>query len=311
MKSLMKRLITTWTRLGSAGGIAAIFCLLVVLIALLAPFLAPLDPDRQDLAARLLPPFSGDHIFGTDSLGRDILSRLIVGTRASLVVAFTAVSISLVIGVGIGLVSGYFGGKLDAVLMRFVDAFLAFPFLLLAITIIAILGPGTRNIIIALIVSEWVVYVRLVRGETLSLREREFIMSARMLGVSKPAIMIKHILPNIYGPILVVSTLELGIVIVTEASLSFLGLGGNASTATWGAMLADGRSHLSTAWWLATLPGLAIFLVVLAVNMLGDALRDYTDPRMKGYRRGGEIPTTEIAEPSPPMELPPVESSIR
>ena len=194
-------------------------CAVFAVVGVFAPLLTPVDPQHQDLTARLRPPLSPGHVFGTDMLGRDILSRLIAGARESLMVAVVAVAISVVVGVAVGLVSGYFGGLLDSLLMRFVDAWLAFPFLLLAITIIAILGPGTRNVIIALVASEWVVYVRLVRGETLSIREREYVTSARVLGVSRTAIMVKHILPNIYGPILVVSTLELGIVIVTEASL--------------------------------------------------------------------------------------------
>lgn len=165
--------------------------------------------------------------------------------------------------------------------MRIIDAWLAFPFLLFAIAVVAILGPGLRNVIIALIASEWVLYVRLVRGETLSLREREFVASARMLGVRDSAIMIKHILPNTFAPIMVVATLEIGVVIVTEASLSFLGLGVDAATPTWGAMLADGKAYVTTAWWLALLPGLLIFVIVLAVNLVGDALRDLLDPKTK------------------------------
>ena len=287
-------------RLGKSAGLALAVCGVFVVAGVFAPLLTPKNPQHQDLTARLLPPLSPGHFFGTDMLGRDILSRLIAGARESLFIAVVAVAISVVLGVGVGLVSGYYGGLLDSIMMRIVDAWLAFPFLLLAITIIAILGPGTRNVIIALVASEWVVYVRLVRGETLSIREREFVTSARMLGVSRTAIMVKHILPNIYGPILVVSTLELGIVIVTEASLSFLGLGASAGTATWGSMLSDGRDYLATAWWLATIPGLAIFIVVLAVNLLGDALRDYTDPRMKTYRRGGEL---SVGTSAPAPEL--------
>ncbi|WAX55157.1 ABC transporter permease [Jatrophihabitans cynanchi] len=287
-------------QLGLAATLAALVCAAFAFVGAFAPLLVPDDPQHQDLTARLRAPLSAGHPLGTDVLGRDILSRLIAGTRESLLVAVIAVGISVVAGVAIGLVSGYFGGLLDSLLMRVVDAWLAFPFLLLAITIIAILGPGTRNVIIALVASEWVVYVRLVRGETLSIREREYVTSARMLGVSRTAIMVKHILPNIYGPILVVSTLELGIVIVTEASLSFLGLGANAATATWGAMLADGRAYLATAWWLATIPGLAIFVIVLAVNLLGDALRDFADPRMKAHRRGSELSAT-WPEPDPQL----------
>jgi ABC-type dipeptide/oligopeptide/nickel transport system permease subunit len=256
-----------------------------VVAGLFAPLLAPQDPNAQDLAARLQGPLSPGHLLGTDSLGRDVLSRLIYGTRVSLVVGFAAVGISGAIGVIVGLLSGYFGGFVDTVFMRIVDAWLAFPFLLMAIAIVAILGPGLTNIVIALVITSWVVYARLVRGETLSLREREFVLSSRGLGASRMSLMAKHVLPNILPPILVVATLELGVVIVTEASLSFLGLGADASQPSWGSMLADGRAYITHAWWLATLPGLAIFLVVLAVNVLGDGVRDALDPRQESARR--------------------------
>lgn len=267
----------------------AMFALAVVVAfvvaGLFAPWLAPQDPNAQDLAARLQGPFSPGHLLGTDSLGRDVLSRLIYGTRVSLVVGFAAVGISGAIGVVVGLLSGYFGGYVDTVFMRIVDAWLAFPFLLMAIAVVAILGPGLTNIVIALVITSWVVYARLVRGETLSLREREFVLSSKGLGASPISLMAKHILPNILPPILVVATLELGVVIVTEASLSFLGLGADASQPSWGSMLADGRAYITHAWWLATLPGLAIFLVVLAVNVLGDGVRDALDPRQESARR--------------------------
>jgi peptide/nickel transport system permease protein len=260
-----------------------------VVVGVLAPVLAPQDPNAQDLVARLKPPLSPGHVLGTDVLGRDVLSRLIYGTRVSLVVGFTAVALAGVLGVVVGLVSGYFGGWVDSVFMRVVDAWLAFPFLLMAIAIVAILGPGLKNIVIALAITGWVVHARLVRGETLSLREREFVLSARGLGASRPAIMVQHILPNILAPILVVATLELGVVIVTEASLSFLGLGADASQSSWGQTLADGRAYITQAWWLVTLPGLAIFVVVLAVNVLGDGIRDALDPRLQS-RRNADTP---------------------
>lgn len=259
---------------------AAIVVLLgFVVIGIFAPWLAPYDPNAQNLAMRLQPPLTEGHLLGTDGLGRDVLSRLIYGSRVSLMVGFSAVLLAAVLGIAIGLVSGYLGGWVDSVLMRIVDAFLAFPFLLLAIAIVAVLGRGLDNIVIALVITGWVLYARLVRGETLSLREREFVLSARGLGTNPFAIMFKHILPNCMAPILVVATLEIGIVIVTEASLSFLGLGASASEPSWGSMLADGRAYVTRAWWLATLPGLAIFVIVLAVNVLGDALRDALDPR--------------------------------
>ena len=203
----------------------------------------------------------------------------------SLVIGFAAVALSGAIGITVGLVSGYMGGWIDTVYMRIVDAWLAFPFLLMAIAIVAITGPGLQNIVLALVVTSWVVYARLVRGETLSLREREFVLSSRGLGASRFSLTVRHILPNIVAPILVVATLELGVVIVTEASLSFLGLGADASQPSWGSMLADGRAYMTQAWWLATLPGVAIFVVVLAVNVLGDALRDALDPRHESLRR--------------------------
>jgi ABC-type dipeptide/oligopeptide/nickel transport system permease subunit len=266
----------SWVAMVALGVIAGF-----VAVALLAPLLAPYDPNAQDIGARLRPPLSGGHLLGTDLLGRDVLSQIIYGSRVSLMIGFTAVVLAGVVGVAIGLVSGYLGGRVDTVFMRIVDAWLAFPFLLLAIAVVAILGPGLRNLLIALVVTGWVVYARLVRGEALSLREREFVLSSRALGVSRLGIMIGHILPNVLAPVLVVATLELGVVIVTEASLSFLGLGVEASRPTWGRMLADGRAYITAAWWLATLPGLAIFVVVLAVNMLGDALRDALDPRFQ------------------------------
>jgi ABC-type dipeptide/oligopeptide/nickel transport system permease subunit len=275
------------------GSWLAMFALAVlavfVVVGVFAPLLAPHDPNLQDLSNRLLPPLSDGHVLGTDVLGRDVLSRLIHGTRASLVVGFVAVALSGVIGVAVGLVSGYFGGWIDTVFMRIVDAWLAFPFLLLAIAIVAIIGPGLRNIIIALVITSWVIYARLVRGETLSLREREFVLSARGLGASRLSLMVGHILPNVLAPIMVVATLELGVVIVTEASLSFLGLGADASQPSWGNMLADGRAYLTQAWWLATLPGIAIFVVVLAVNIIGDGIRDALDPRQESTRRMKEL----------------------
>lgn len=262
---------------------------LFIIVGTFAPAIAPLDPNVQDLTSRLQPPLTAGHPLGTDSLGRDVLSRLIVGSRISLVVGFTAVLLSAALGIVVGLLSGYLGGWIDALFMRIVDAWLAFPFLLLAIAVVAVLGQGLNNIVIALVVTGWVLYARLVRGETLSLREREFVLSARGLGARASSIMFRHILPNCLGPILVVATLEIGVVIVTEASLSFLGLGAGASEPSWGGMLADGRAYLTRAWWLATLPGLAILVVVLAVNVIGDGLRDALDPRHEESLRE-EIP---------------------
>lgn len=266
--------------LGSSWVNSAALLVLVtfVVVGVAAPLFAPMDPNLQNLSARLLPPLTEGHLLGTDLLGRDVLSRLLYGTRVSLIVGFSAVFFSGLIGIAVGLVSAYFGGWIDTVLMRLVDAWMAFPFLLLAIAVVAVLGPGLTNIVIALVITGWVTYARLVRGEALSMREREFVLASKGLGASHIALMVKHILPNIFPAVLVVATLELGVAIVTEASLSFLGLGASASEPSWGAMLADGRAYIGNAWWLATLPGLAIFVVVLAVNILGDAIRDALDP---------------------------------
>lgn len=266
-------------RITPVAAVALAICVAFVLIGIFAPLLTPLDPNAQSLMLRLKPPLTPGHLLGTDVLGRDILSRMIAGSRVPLIVATAAVSLSVVIGVAVGLFSGYVGGLVDTVLMRIIDAWLAFPFILLAIALVGILGPGLQNVILALVASHWAIYVRLVRGQVLSLKEREFVLSARMLGVSHWRIAVQHILPATLPSITIVATLEIGVVIATEASLSFLGLGVSASQATWGGMLSEGRAYLASAWWLATFPGIAIFVVVLAINFIGNAIRDLADPR--------------------------------
>jgi peptide/nickel transport system permease protein len=260
---------------------------LVVVTALAAPLLSPFDPIEQDLGDRRLkaPGFrdgSGEmHPLGTDHLGRDLLARVIYGARPALLVGFAAVAISGLIGMAAGLVSGYFGGRMDDVLMRLADIQLAFPFILLAIAVIGVLGPSLQTIIIVIGVSSWVVYARIVRGAVLTLREREFVQAALALGGGDGRVLLRHILPNVFTPWLVVATLDMARVIVIESALSFLGLGVQPPTPTWGGMLADGRVYISTAWWLATFPGLAILITVLGINLLGDGLRDTLDPRLK------------------------------
>ena len=264
---------------------AAIVVLLgFVLIGIFAPWLAPYDPNAQNLGMRLQPPLTDGHLLGTDSLGRDVLSRLIYGSRVSLMVGFSAVLLAAVLGIVIGLVSGYLGGWVDSLLMRIVDAFLAFPFLLLAIAIVAVLGRGLDNIVIALVITGWVLYARLVRGSVLAIRQREFVDAAIALGRTRWSVLFKHALPNAIAPIIVQSSLQMAVAILFAAGLGFLGLGAKPPQPEWGLMLARGREYLAVAPHVATFPGLAIILVVLGFNLLGDGLRDIFDPRLRGSR---------------------------
>ena len=277
----LKRLARRRTALFGLGVVVT-----VLLAAAFAPWLTPFDPLEQNINQRLKEPGwqtaeGRVHALGTDHLGRDILARVIFGSRIALVVGLSAVLISGVLGMAIGLVSGYFGGKVDDFFMRLADIQLAFPFILLAIAVIGVLGPSLRNIIIVIGVSSWVVYARVVRGEVLSIREREFVQAAIALGSRDGRVLVRHVLPNAFTPWLVVATLDMARVIVIESALSFLGLGVQPPTPTWGGMLADGRVYLSTAWWLATFPGLAILVTVLGINLLGDGLRDTLDPRLQ------------------------------
>jgi peptide/nickel transport system permease protein len=254
--------------------------------AMAAPQIAPWDPGRQMLTKRLRPPAwqtrgLWEHPLGTDHLGRDILSRIVHGGRISLGVGLSAVTLSCLIGVSLGLVAGFYGGRADALIMRVVDVFLAIPYILLAMGVVFALGPSLLNVILVMAVTRWVQFARVVRADVLSIREREFVSGARARGNRSGRLLLRHVLPNALTPIIVVATLELAFMIIYESALSFLGLGVQPPTPTWGWMLADGRNYLATAWWLATLPGLAIMLTVLAVNLLGDWLRDTLDPRLK------------------------------
>jgi peptide/nickel transport system permease protein len=258
---------------------------LVLVTALAAPLVSPFDPIEQNISERLKAPGSRDiagrlHVLGSDHLGRDLLARILYGARPALMVGFAAVLISGVLGMAAGLIAGYFGGRVDDVLMRLADIQLAFPFILLAIAVIGVLGPSLPTIIAVIGVSSWVVYARVVRGTVLSLTEREFVQAALALGSGDRRVVLHHILPNAFTPWLVVATLDMARVIVIESALSFLGLGVQPPTPTWGGMLADGRVYISTAWWLATFPGLAILVTVLGINLFGDGLRDTLDPRL-------------------------------
>lgn len=242
-------------------------------------------PDRgfaMDLAARLSPPFTQwGHALGTDPLGRDVLARVLVGGRISLMVGLLSVLGASVIGIVVGLVAGYYRGFWDMLLMRCVDVQLALPFILIALTFISILGGGLANIILFMIISQWVQYARLVRGMVLSVREREFVQAARAFGVRDFSMMRHHILPNVIGPVIILMTLNVANNILLESSLTFLGLGVDPLIPSWGGMLADGRTYMQTAWWVSVFPGVAIMLTVLGLNLLGDWLRDRIDPTAK------------------------------
>ncbi len=258
--------------------LGAILLVVIVGSVLLSQWIF-VDPTKISLSARLVAPFDNPaHIFGTDALGRDILSRVANGGWISLKVGFLSVAGSVVFGVFMGLVAGYYRGVWDMLVMRFADIQLALPFILLAITFVAIIGGSLTNTIILLIVSQWVQYARLVRASVLTLREREFILSARAIGVSNPGIILRHILPNLLGPVIVLMTLNVANNILLESSLTFLGLGVDPSIPSWGGMLAEGRTYLQTAWWISVVPGMAILLTVLGLNLLGDWLRDTLDP---------------------------------
>jgi peptide/nickel transport system permease protein len=261
----------------------------MIVCAASAPWLAPRDPVKGNLSERLRPPAwmargGAAHLLGTDHLGRDLLSRVIYGARVSLLVGLVASLMSGVVGCALGMVAGYARGRTDAVIAKLIDVQLAFPFLLFAITVIAVLGPSLRNLLVILAISGWVTYARVIRAQTLSLREQAFVESARSIGCHPVWILGRHILPNVASAALVVMTLEIGRIIVMESTLSFLGLGVPAPTPSWGMALADGKEYLITAWWLATFPGLAIMLVVLGMNVVGDGIRDWLEPRL---RRGG------------------------
>lgn len=261
---------------------AVVMCILVI-AAVGAPLLAPHDPALTDLRARNTPPSweaggSARHLLGTDPVGRDILSRIIYGARVSLSISLVVTLLAATLGVCLGLLAGYYGGWLDQVLMRIADLFLAFPFILLAITIIAVLGAGVINLIAVFVVAGWVSYARLVRGLVLSVKQSQYVEAVRVAGARDSRVLVRHILPNVIAPVIVLATLQIGGVVLAESSLSFLGLGVNPSIPTWGTMINEGRLYVYNAWWVITFPGLAILLAVLGINMFGDWLRDVLDP---------------------------------
>lgn len=272
-----------WRAIGPGGVVVAA----VVLVALLAPVLAPHGLGAFALAHRLAPPIwseHGDwnHPLGTDTLGRDILTRILFGARTSLGVAGAAVLVAAALGILLGLVSGYAGSWADIVIMRLADVQLSFPYLLLAIAVMALLKPSLLNLIVVLVLRSWVVYARLIRVVTLSAKERDFVTAARAVGAGGARIVFRHIAPNVVGPAIIVSSFQLAELIIVESSLSFLGLGVQPPTPSWGGMISEGREYVGSAWWLSAIPGLAIALTVLGANLFGDALRRSLDPRLRG-----------------------------
>ncbi len=276
-----RRGLIDWRRLSPRIWIGASVVGAMIFLALTADFLTPYDPNYQNYAEFRQPP-SADHPFGTDQVGRDVYSRVVYGARISLLVGVVAVGIGMTAGVMIGLVAGLYGGWVDEILMRIMDAIYAFPALVLALAISAALGTGIVNIMIAIGVVYMPSYARLVRGQVLSIREREFVLAARILGAGALRLMLLHIWPNVTAPIIVQASLNISTAILTEASLSFLGLGVNPPTPSWGSSLNGGAQYLATAPWLSIYPGLAIFVAVLAFNLFGDGLRQLLDPRLRG-----------------------------
>jgi ABC-type dipeptide/oligopeptide/nickel transport system permease subunit len=275
-----------WRKLGRnpLAVLGGVILLVVIGAAVAAPWVAPHDPAKQSLIRRFTPPVwaPGGHAsypLGTDQVGRDILSRMIHGARISLIVGMAAVVVSVLVGVALGLLSGYLGGRIDTVIMTVVDITLSFPQLLLALAFVAALGPSLVTIIVVLGLTGWERYARVVRAEVLALREKDFIEAARAMGLNAGRILVRHVLPNTFSSIIVLSTLQVAQAILQEAALSFLGVGSGRTYPTWGQMIALGRDFVSVAWWLPTFPGLAILLTVLAINLVGDRLRDALDPR--------------------------------
>ena len=266
--------------------VATAITLAIVASAVLAPWIAPHDPLSVNIRHRLAPPAWMDggtpqHLLGTDPVGRDLLSRVLYGGRVSLLVGVAAVTVSATIGVLLGLGAGYFGGRLDWTITTLVNVMLTFPFVLFALAVIAVLGPSLTNMIIVLGIADWPLYTRVIRAETMAIREREFITAGRALGMSHARIVFRQILPNLVSVIVVIATLQVACVIVLESFLSVLGLGVQPPTPAWGNMLGEGRVYMLNSWWIATFPGLAIFVTTRAINLVGNGLRDWLDPHMK------------------------------
>ncbi|KAA0920511.1 ABC transporter permease [Aquicoccus porphyridii] len=270
---------------GVPAGVFVTILATMVVVAIFAPLIAPYDPNTQNLLGRLKPPgtLARDvyYVLGSDELGRDLLSRVIYGARVSLSVAFLSVILSGCVGITLGMLAGYRGGWVEVVVMRFVDIFLSIPAILLAIIMVAVLGPGFVNVVLVLALTRWPRYARVAYGQTLAISNQPYVRLAKAMGAGPVRVLFLHILPNIIAPLAVVATLEFGLMVLFEAGLSFLGLGVQPPTASWGAMLSVGRNYVSSAWWIATFPGLCLFLLVLSVNLIGDRLSAYLNPKSR------------------------------
>lgn len=268
-----------------AGLIGLILVLTVVLTGIFAPWLAPYTGDAGSISARLLPPdwslAADKHFLGTDNLGRDMLSRIILGSRMTLLIGLISVVVSGVAGTVAGLVSGFYGGWVDTVIMRFVDMQMVIPSLVIGIAVVAVIGSGLKSVLIVLPIAGWVIYARLVRAQVLTVREEDYVLAARAVGATDSHIMFRHILPNVLTPAIVTASFAFAQMVILESSLSFLGLGVDTSTVTWGSMLNDGRPYIQVAWWAMTFPGLALLITLTGINLVGDWLRDLLDPRLR------------------------------
>jgi len=284
LKSYVKsedfRITLTLVRRSPLTILGLFLTIFLVSVALLAPYIAKYDPDQQDLSMRLSPP-SPEHPFGTDQLGRDILSRVIWGSRISLTIAVVVVAISFSIGTAVGMIAGYFGGKIDELLMRITDMFMAFPRLILAMAVAAALGPGMFNTMLAIAFVSWVYYARLARASTLQIREETFVEAARAVGANDLRIIFRHILPMVIPPVIVQATLDMGGTILTAAGLGFLGLGVQPPTPEWGVMVSEGRRFITEQWWVSTFPGLAILTATFGFNLIGDGINDILNVRAR------------------------------
>lgn len=287
--------IRSIVKIGSSQGLPIIYVSIIIAFIILAIFgkaLAPYSPNEINLKQRFLPPFwqqggSTSHFLGTDMLGRDLLSRLIVGARISFIVAILTITLGGFVGSALGILSGYYGGKIDTLIMRAADSTMAFPIILLAMLLAIILGPNLQNVVVSLGIVLWARFARIIRGEVLSFKERDFVALARVAGLRDWQIMLKHILPNIRNTLVVLLTLQVGWIIILEASLSFLGAGLPGPDPVWGSMIAKGREYITTAWWIPAFPGIAVSLVCLSFNMIGDWLREILDPRLRQVIVGG------------------------